>query len=105
MKLSETKTAAQVVEEHRQADPEFRQEWDREAFARAVAAQVVKYRGEQGLSQRQLAQLTGITQPAIARLEAGEVVPELKTLARLTAATGLEFRLSVAHGEVALGVA
>jgi len=44
MKLSEVKTAAQVVEERRQADPEFRREWDREAFARAVAAEVVKYR-------------------------------------------------------------
>lgn len=102
MKLSEMKTAAQVVEERREADPGFRKEWDRQAFARAVAAQVVKYRGEHDLSQRQLARITGITQPAIARLELGEVVPELKTLAKLSTATGLEFRLSVSHGDVAL---
>lgn len=99
------KTAGQVVEERRQADPEFRKEWDREAFARAVAAQVVRYRGDHKLSQRQLAKLTGITQPAIARLESGEGVPELKTLAKLSTATGLEFRLSVARGDVALCVA
>jgi len=52
-----------------------------------------------------LAKLTGITQPAIARLELGESVPELKTLAKLSIAIGLEFRLSVARGDVVLGAA
>lgn len=48
MKLSEMKSLDQVVEEHRQ-DPEFREEWDRLAFAREVANRIVAYRTGQSL--------------------------------------------------------
>lgn len=41
-------------------------------------------------------------QPVIARLERGEQPPSLSTLARITAGTGIEFRLDVSNGAVAL---
>ena len=41
-----------------------------------------------GLTQRQLAALSGVPQPAIARIERGGVVPRLDTLDRLLAVTG-----------------
>ena len=99
MKLSELKPLDQVIEEHR-ADPEFRAEWDRTAFARDVANRVVQYRTEHDMSQRELAKIVGLVQPAIARLEKAERQPSFETLAKLTRATGLEFRFEVSHGGV-----
>jgi DNA-binding XRE family transcriptional regulator len=97
MKLSQMKTLDQVVEEHGQS-PEFVAEWDRAAFAREVATAVVRYRAEHGLTQRQLAAATGITQPAIARLELGETAPSLGTLVKLTKSTNLRFHVDIADG-------
>lgn len=102
MKLSDLKTVDAVIEERREADAEFRDEWDRTAFAREVALAVVKYRAERDLSQRELAELTGLHQPAIARLEKGEESPGLATLAKLTRATGLRFRVDIANGSAGL---
>ncbi|MDQ7903181.1 helix-turn-helix transcriptional regulator [Phytohabitans sp. ZYX-F-186] len=102
MKLSDLKTVDQLIEERREKDAEFREIWDSTAFARQVAIIVVRYRTERGLSQRELARLTGLQQPAIARLENGETEPRLQTLAKLTAATGLSFHLDVVRGGVEL---
>jgi ribosome-binding protein aMBF1 (putative translation factor) len=99
MKLSDLKTLDEVVEEHR-ADPDFRAEWDRLEFARAVAARIVGHRSERGLSQRALATSAGMTQPQVARLEKAEHQPSFETLARLSRATGLHFRFEVADGVV-----
>jgi ribosome-binding protein aMBF1 (putative translation factor) len=104
MKLSDMKTIDEVIEDHRQ-DPEFRAEWDRLQFARQIAIRVLQYRTDRGLSQRAFAELVGMAQPAIARLESGEHQPTLDTLAKLTKATGLEFHLSAAGGTVELAAA
>jgi len=101
VKLSDLKTLEQVVEEHRQ-DPEFRELWDATAFARTVANRVVQYRTEHGLSQRDLASIVGLVQPQIARLEKAEHQPTFETIAKLSRATGLEFRFEVAGGTVEL---
>jgi transcriptional regulator with XRE-family HTH domain len=101
MKLSDLKTFEQVIEEERQ-DPDFRAEWDRLAFAREVANRVVAYRADNNLSQRDLAKLVGMTQPAIARLEVAEHEPSLATLAKLSKATGLTFLMKVSDGGVEL---
>jgi transcriptional regulator with XRE-family HTH domain len=47
-------------------------------------------RRRSGLTQRQLATLTGIAQPTIARIETGESVPRVDTLDRLLGACGEE---------------
>jgi hypothetical protein len=43
-KLSELKKIDEVIEEHREGDPEFRERWDRARFARAVAVEIIGYR-------------------------------------------------------------
>jgi transcriptional regulator with XRE-family HTH domain len=48
-------------------------------FAR-IADQVVEQRRARGLSQKELAELTGTTQSAIARLESGGRPPRIDTL-------------------------
>jgi DNA-binding XRE family transcriptional regulator len=76
-------------------DPEFRQEWDRTAFARLVANRVVSYRAEHGLSQAELGKRLGMAQPAVARLESGDREPSLATLARLARRLGIEFHIDI----------
>ena len=49
----------------------------------AIAEQVVEQRRARELSQRELAELTGTTQSAIARLESGGRPPRIDTLLRI----------------------
>ena len=66
------------------ADPD-----DRELF-RLIAEQVAERRRAWGVSQRELAELCGTTQSAIARVERGARPPRIDTLARIAAALDCE---------------
>ena len=59
-------------------------------FFGQVADKVAHRRKEQGLSQAELAELTGTTQSAIARLEAGGRPPRIDTLLRIAEALDCE---------------
>ena len=48
-----------------------------------IISAVIEARKEKGLSQQELADLTGVKQPAIARLENGKLRPSVDTLNRL----------------------
>lgn len=63
-----------------------RVEDDDAAFYVALAQQVAEQRAVRNLSQRELAELCGTTQSAIARFEAGKQPPRLDTLLRIAAA-------------------
>jgi transcriptional regulator with XRE-family HTH domain len=56
---------------------------DRGWFFAAIADRVAERRQEKGLSQRELAELVGTTQSAIARLERGGRPPRIDTLLRI----------------------
>lgn len=101
VKMSELRSAADIAAGELR-DPEVRREYERTAFANAVAIRVIRYRAEHGLSQSALARQLGMSQPAIARLEAGEHEPSLGTLARL--ARGLAIDFSVEITPTALGL-
>jgi transcriptional regulator with XRE-family HTH domain len=58
-------------------------------FAR-IAEQVTDQRKARGLSQMELAELTGTTQSAIARLESGGRPPRIDTLLRIAEALDCE---------------
>ncbi len=101
MKVSEMKTAEAVRQESLN-DPKFRAEWDRTAFAEAVALRVIGYRVEHQLTQTTLARKLGMKQPAVARLESGDVTPSLDTLSRLAARLGITFHIDVTPDGVAV---
>lgn len=94
MKLSDLKSRQEALADDL-ADPAFRAEWERAALAREVAVKVTRYRVEKGLSQRALAQQLGMKQPAIARLEAGDVTPSIDTLIRLARGLGIAFHVDI----------
>ena len=56
---------------------------DRGWFFAAIADNVAERRQEKGFSQRQLAEIVGTTQSAIARLERGGRPPRIDTLLRI----------------------
>lgn len=60
-----------------------------------VADQVAAQRAARGLSQAELAQLTGTTQSAIARLESGRRAPRLDTLQRVANALDCSLELEL----------
>ena len=66
---------------------------DRGWFFAQIAERVAERRGAMGLSQRELAELCGTTQSAIARLERGGRPPRIDTLLRI--AEALDCDLSV----------
>ena len=59
---------------------------DRGWFFAQIAERVAERRSEMGLSQRELAELCGTTQSAIARLERGGRPPRIDTLLRIAEA-------------------
>jgi predicted transcriptional regulator len=59
---------------------------DRGWFFAQIADRVSERRTEKGLSQRELAELCGTTQSAIARLERGGRPPRIDTLLRIAEA-------------------
>ncbi len=60
-----------------------------------IADDVATRRAERGLSQRELAELTGTTQSAIARLERGGRPPRIDTLLRIAEALDCELRVEL----------
>lgn len=55
---------------------------------------LIRIREKQGISQRQLAEMTGIKQPTIARLESRRVVPNIVTLKKLLTPLGYTLTIS-----------
>lgn len=76
-------------------DPGFKAEWQRLAPAREFASTLLRYRAEQELSQRALAERLGVSQPRIVRLESGEHNPEIGTIINAVRRLGIEFVLGV----------
>ncbi len=95
MKLTDLKTADEVLAEALEADPELRKEWDRLEFARTIASLVIAYRADHDLTQTQLARLLEMHQSAVARLESGEHEPTLPTLLRLARVLDTRFHIEI----------
>ncbi len=91
-----TKTHDELLTAELAADPEFAAEWERLALAHMVAVQLIGYRSKHGLSQRELAERLGVSQPRVVELESGEKNPQIETLLKITAATNLEFAIDIA---------
>lgn len=74
-------------------DPEFKAEWDALEPERQIIRAMLEGRERADLTQQELAEVTGITQADISRLENGTANPSLRTLKRL--ASGMGMRLKV----------
>jgi predicted transcriptional regulator len=57
------------------------------------------YRRRAGLTQRELAERSGVPQSSIARMESGKLKPRIDTLTRLIEACGMELQVSPRRGD------
>lgn len=78
-------TLSDLMNDPSVVSPEIKAEVE---FETALIGKIIEAREEMGLSQRELAELSGVKQPAIARLESGAAVPRIDTLIRLLVPLG-----------------
>ncbi len=66
-------------------------------FEIALIGKLIEAREEKGLSQRDLAEISGVKQPAIARLESMRSTPQIDTLFKILSPLG--YTLSIVPSE------
>ena len=69
-------------------DPEFKKEWDELEPEYQLIQSMISARIEKGMTQKQLSELTGITQADISRIEGGNYNPFFRTLKRIAYGLG-----------------
>ena len=74
-------------------NPEFKAEWDATEAEFSVIKSIITARQARNITQKQLAEITGISQADISRLENGNANPSLSTLQKI--ASGLGMRVKV----------
>ena len=74
-------------------DPDFRREWESLEPERQIIRAIIEGREANGLTQKQLSEITGITQADISRLENGTGNPSIRTLKRLANGLGMQLKL------------
>lgn len=74
-------------------DPAFQAEWETLEPERQIIRAIIEGRERRDLTQQQLAEITGIQQADISRLENGTGNLSLRTLKRLAAGMGMQLKL------------
>ena len=75
-------------------DQEFKTEYEALEPGFSVIQALINARKTTGISQKQLAKLTGIHQADISKLENGSANPSLKTLQRIAAGMGMKLKIA-----------
>lgn len=75
-------------------DPAFRAEYEALAPEYAIIQAMIDARKASGLTQKQLAERTGIAQGDISKFENGSGNPSLRTLQRLAAGMGMRMNIT-----------
>ena len=72
---------------------EFKQEWDKTELEYQIIKAIITAREEKNITQKELAEMTGITQNDISKLENGSANPSLQTLKKLANGLGMAIKL------------
>ncbi|MDQ3990029.1 MAG: helix-turn-helix domain-containing protein [Actinomycetota bacterium] len=89
------------LRDRRMAEPGAAEAYEGARLAFDLGRRVRELRVRQGLSQTELARRAGMTQPAVARFEAGGTVPTLPVLERLARSLGVQLTVQLAPLSVA----
>lgn len=87
------KTHRQYIAEQIHKKPAFAEDLAEAERDVTIAVELAKLRERRGLSQTDLARLTGMKQPQIARLESGAYLPAFGTLVRVLTVLGGKLEL------------
>ncbi|MDD4566022.1 MAG: helix-turn-helix transcriptional regulator [Eubacteriales bacterium] len=74
-------------------DPEFKMEWEDLEPEFQIIRALIEARKAKNLTQKQLAEITGIDQGDISKLENGNANPSLRTLQRLASGMDMTIKL------------
>ncbi len=86
----EIKTYAEYMSDQSRVSPAEKAQIE---FEVALIGKVIEAREARGISQRELAKLSGVKQPAIARLERMQATPQIITLFKLLSPLGYTIKL------------
>ena len=75
-------------------DEEFRKEYENLEAEFQIIREIIAVRKDKNITQKELSDLTGITQADISKIENGNANPSLKTLKKLAAAFGKKLVIS-----------
>lgn len=76
------------------SDPETKKEYEAMEPEFQLILELLRLRGEQNLTQQELAERTGINRSDISKIEHGNANPSLKTIKRLAGAMGKRVQIS-----------
>ncbi len=74
-------------------NPEFAEEYETQKPEYEAIRAVIAARLEQHMTQKELAEKTGIRQSNISRIESGSTSPTVETLARIAAGLGKQLKI------------
>ncbi len=83
--MNDYKTFDEMFKDNKIVSPEDREQIN---FQVSLIGKMIEAREKKGLSQRDLAELSGVKQPAIARLESMKSTPQIDTLLKILAPLG-----------------
>lgn len=78
--MKQVKTFADYMNDDERVSPAEREKIN---FEIDLIGKLIEAREQKGLSQRELAELSGVKQPAIARLESMKTTPQIDTLFKI----------------------
>lgn len=88
----------EIEAEARESGPEAMEELQRFQDQFRLASQILTLRREEGLTQAELSERSGVQQADISRIERGDMAPTGPTFAKLAHALGVEFGFYRAAG-------
>ena len=74
---------------------ELRMEVETKAFANQIVKLLIAERKRQGITQQEIADITGMKAPNITRIESCKFIPTLEVLMRYAKAVGKEIRFAL----------
>jgi DNA-binding XRE family transcriptional regulator len=88
---------SELINERLTADDELNEMWENSRMEYAVLGELIKIRKVRGISQSELAKMSGNKQQVISRIENKENSPTLKTICSLLNALDYEIQLVPRH--------
>ena len=94
--MKEINTFADYMADESRVTPEERRKID---FEVEMIGKMIEAREKKGYSQRELAELSGVKQPAIARMESLKSTPQIDTLLKILAPLGYTLSITPIKGK------
>ena len=94
MKRNTSKTTLDDIIKQQMKDPEFASAWQETELEDQIKRNLIQARIDAGLTQKELAERSGIRQSNISRIESGAAIPTLQTLNAIANGIGKKVKIT-----------